>query len=127
MKQQVTVWMEGGVIHDVDLPPGVSLELRDYDTEGGLDEDDPRLCEDEHGEEYLKLEFEGDSEKAKSFRDALSTLIDGARLRMEQYLAIKNGDSPSEVCDELYECSIGEASIIAERYSEAISIVEAIL
>lgn len=54
----VTVWMEGGVIHDVKLPDGIRLELRDYDVESGIESDDPRLRTDASGEQYVSIEFE---------------------------------------------------------------------
>ncbi len=34
----VKIVMEGGIIQDIELPPGVKVIVRDYDVEGGIGE-----------------------------------------------------------------------------------------
>lgn len=57
-------------------------------------------------------------------RDKLNEVIEGAHLRRGQYGAVARGESPSNVCDELYECGEEEAKLIFESYSIAIDEVE---
>lgn len=46
----VNVFMEGGVIHNVEVPEGVKVVVYDYDTEGA---DADRLSKDGKGDDCL--------------------------------------------------------------------------
>jgi len=46
----VKVYIVGGTVQDVDVPPGVAVEIYDYDVEG-CDED--RLGKDKDGNECM--------------------------------------------------------------------------
>ena len=49
-RKVVRVFLEGGVIHDIRIPPGVSVEVYDYDTEGV---DAERIATDAKGDECV--------------------------------------------------------------------------
>lgn len=51
----VTITVEGGVVQDVEVPPGVRVIVKDYDVEG-MDED--RMTKDEDGNEYVESVYE---------------------------------------------------------------------
>jgi hypothetical protein len=53
----VKVVVEGGVIQDIELPPGVKVIVHDYDTEGA-DEDCDHLSQDDNGDEYIETVWE---------------------------------------------------------------------
>lgn len=47
---RIIVVLEGGLIQDMEgIPPGVEVEVRDYDVEGAIGE---KLCRDADGEKY---------------------------------------------------------------------------
>ncbi len=51
----ITVFIEGGVVHDVvGVPAGVTLEIHDYDVEG-MDAD--RIEEDAEGKEFVRIQY----------------------------------------------------------------------
>lgn len=51
---EIIVTVEGGVVQHVAVPPGVRVIVRDYDTEGIVDEEKLDLKEDEDGELYIE-------------------------------------------------------------------------
>ena len=53
----------------------------------------------------------------------LEEVLEGADIRRQQYAAIRDGESPHDVVDELYQCKEGEAELIAESYLVAIKYV----
>jgi len=56
--QKITIWIEGGVIHDVSLlPKGITLEVIDYDTE---DADPERVETLEDGQEAIVSVFKSE-------------------------------------------------------------------
>ncbi len=55
MPLEVHIDVEGGVVHCVTLPPGVTVTIRDYDIEG-VEED--RVSVDEHGYECVVTKWE---------------------------------------------------------------------
>jgi hypothetical protein len=65
--KHVQICMEGGVIHSTSVPPGVRLEVRDYDIE---DIDPEDLLLNEAGEKYYPIVDEGEDEAP-----ALDTLL----------------------------------------------------
>ena len=54
---EVIVYVEGGVIHNVEVPPGVRVIIRDADVEGYEGE-----LQGEEGEEYVESVYEGSEE-----------------------------------------------------------------
>jgi hypothetical protein len=56
--QTVRVFMEGGVIHDMHVPRGITVVVRDCDVEG-VDLD--RIQRDEKGEEFVETIWESDT------------------------------------------------------------------
>ncbi len=51
----ITVFIEGGVVHDVTgVPEGATLEILDYDVEG-MDAD--RIEEDDKGNEFVRIQY----------------------------------------------------------------------
>jgi len=50
----VTGVIDGGVLHLDELPPGVSVDIRDYDTEGVDEEEYAELNEDSEGNKYFE-------------------------------------------------------------------------
>jgi hypothetical protein len=50
--------VEGGVVQDVDVPPGIRVVVRDYDVEGVEGAED--LPQDEDGAHYTESTYEGD-------------------------------------------------------------------
>jgi hypothetical protein len=55
MKQTVTVSIQGGIVQNVECPPGIQVVIQDYDVEG-FDQAD--LAEDDKGNRYLKMTWE---------------------------------------------------------------------
>jgi len=53
----VKIVMEGGIIQDIELPPGVKVIVRDYDVEGGIGEPG-EVLRDFHGDEYMETIWE---------------------------------------------------------------------
>jgi len=50
----IVLEVEGGVVHLVKgIPPGVEVEIRDYDTEGCSRAEEKALPEDEDGRKYF--------------------------------------------------------------------------
>ena len=50
--ERIVIVMEGGVIQDiVNIPPGVEIEVRDFDIEGTIEEE---LEETPDGEQYVQ-------------------------------------------------------------------------
>jgi hypothetical protein len=60
-KHRIIITVEGGIIQDIrNIPPGIVIEVRDYDCEG-IDEIgplQPGTDRDEHGSVYAKGEWE---------------------------------------------------------------------
>lgn len=52
MKRQVIVYVEGGLVQDVDHPDDVVVHIRDYDVEGSVEEEMDEIDTDEHGRQY---------------------------------------------------------------------------
>jgi hypothetical protein len=46
----VIISIEGGVVQEVDCPPGIQLIVRDYDVDGT----EPNLAEDDTGDEFVE-------------------------------------------------------------------------
>jgi hypothetical protein len=55
MTKIVRITMEGGVIQDIEVPKGMRVVVRDYDTEGVETE---RLQRDEDGNEFIEAIWE---------------------------------------------------------------------
>jgi hypothetical protein len=55
----VNITIDGGLIQNVELPEGVRVEVRDYDTEGGIEEGE--IETDENGDDYYPTVYEGTS------------------------------------------------------------------
>lgn len=54
---EIVIETEGAVIHGVyNLPPCTRLTIREYDVEN-VDDEDPRLCQDDEGRTYLSIEI----------------------------------------------------------------------
>jgi hypothetical protein len=53
----VIITIEGGIIQDMVLPPGIRVMVRDYDTEGADAEID-NLVVDDKGDEYIETVWE---------------------------------------------------------------------
>jgi hypothetical protein len=53
--QIVKITMEGGVIHDMEIPEGVTVIVRDYDSEGC---EPDRINQDENGDDYVESTWE---------------------------------------------------------------------
>ncbi len=58
MEKVVIVTVEGGVVQHVEVPNGVRVIVRDYDTEGC---DDDLVQQDENGDECFESVWCGDS------------------------------------------------------------------
>jgi len=54
-KIKVILAVDGGVVSDVLIPTGVTIEIRDYDIEGM----DGYFKTDDEGDEYKEMIFEG--------------------------------------------------------------------
>jgi hypothetical protein len=54
----VYVFIEGGVIHDMHIPKGVRVIVRDSDVEGVEPE---RIEQDKDGQEYVESVWEADT------------------------------------------------------------------
>ena len=48
MNKEVVVYVEGGVIQDINIPEGVRVIVKDYDTDA-----------DDLNEDYIKIDKEG--------------------------------------------------------------------
>jgi hypothetical protein len=57
----------------------------------------------------------------------ISTVLEAAQIRVDQWQAIADGQSPHDVVDELYETDADEARSIAEEQSAAIEAVRSSL
>jgi hypothetical protein len=57
-RQTVRVFMEGGVIHDMHVPRGITVFVRDCDVEGVEPE---RIQRDENGHEFVESVWESDT------------------------------------------------------------------
>ena len=55
-KVRVVMAVVGGMVHDITIPSGVDVEIRDYDTDGS---DSPNLKTDADGDEYHEMFWEG--------------------------------------------------------------------
>ena len=55
MTKIVRITMEGGVIQDIEVPKGMRVVVRDYDTDGVETE---RLQRDEGGNEFIEAVWE---------------------------------------------------------------------
>ena len=51
----VQITMEGGVIQDIEVPEGVRVIVRDYDSDGVEEES---LCKDDNGDNYIETIWE---------------------------------------------------------------------
>lgn len=52
---EIAITLEGGIIQDIDnIPPGVTVKVMDFDTDGV---DESELCRNGHGEEYVLSRF----------------------------------------------------------------------
>lgn len=51
--KRVTIWMDGGIIQDMKVPPGVRVTVFDYDVEGTS----LPILKDRNGEEYTEVEW----------------------------------------------------------------------
>jgi hypothetical protein len=58
MKKKVLVFLEGGVVHDIQAPKGVTVIVRDYDVEGVEPE---RIQQDSSGQEFVGSVWEADT------------------------------------------------------------------
>jgi hypothetical protein len=54
---RIVIYMEGGVIQNMDIPAGCVVEVHDYDSEGAEEFHDVRT--EESGDEYIFSEWEG--------------------------------------------------------------------
>ena len=54
MKQIVRITIEGGVIQDVECPPGITVIVRDYDVDGS----ETDLKSDDNGDKYIETIWE---------------------------------------------------------------------
>lgn len=55
---EVELFIEGGVVHDVTVPDGVRVTVRDYDVEGS---DESDLETDDDGHKFYRLTFGGNA------------------------------------------------------------------
>lgn len=53
--------VSGGVASDVLIPDGVTIEIRDYDTEGLDESNSPNLKKDKDGDLYHEMIFENEN------------------------------------------------------------------
>jgi hypothetical protein len=63
--KRIFVWMEGGIIQDVNIPEGleeVEVVVRDYDIEG-MDAQDERIEKDKDGDEYVETIWSRETEE----------------------------------------------------------------
>ena len=53
---RVLITVEGGVIQDIQIPSGIIVEVRDYDTDGV---EDSKLTKDNYGDFYVESIYTG--------------------------------------------------------------------
>lgn len=56
----VELSVHNGVVDVDELPPGITVVIRDYDCPEDYGDDSPNVMEDEHGDRYMELRFEAD-------------------------------------------------------------------
>ena len=62
--KRIVLYLQGGAIQGAsDLPPGVEVEIRDYDTEGT--DQHPRMKRDEDGDQYESIVIGGPMKRAR--------------------------------------------------------------
>jgi len=59
MKPRVIVFVSGGVIQDMTIPPGIVVEVHDYDVEG-IDDQECDVRTDDDGNRFVHTEWEGE-------------------------------------------------------------------
>jgi hypothetical protein len=51
--KKIIITIEGGIVQNVNgIPRGTIIEVHDYDTDGGIPEEDDRLRRDKSGDVY---------------------------------------------------------------------------
>ncbi len=77
---KVMVTVEGGLVQSVEVPPGVEVEVRDYDCEGSVEvcaqDGDHGYVDEECGQHYHAVTYCHVSEHERHLEDAARRVVD---------------------------------------------------